>query len=579
MSGRRAFAGMLAVCAVLLVAAGLQALYWWGGHRFVAEQYAHPSGPFLFNLISAPGPHALDEYLARADAVWTTFQIAWVLVALTLIAEPALAGPTARLHDATLRFGQACADHRRTFLIVGAAAVAVSCALIGWLALLHFPNSGDEYCYLYQAQTFLAGRFGNTPHPLQQFFPTSHVIVRNGHLFSVFPPGLPLIMAIAAQIGLPAWALNPLMSGGLFVLTFELTRRITGSDTTGALASLTLVSSSYFLVTGASFFSHTACAFLVVATMVAMVRMTEGSAVAAALAGLAASLAVITRYYTPILCLLPITIVLWREHPWRRVYLWAIVGALPALGFILAYNHALTGNALLLSKAGVENYDELWFAPGTWHRGAELIAAHLSDLMLWTPPVLLIAYFAGLRRTPLASRLGAVSAGFACLVLGLYPYINRGGNQYGPRFYFDGLPLLVIGAAAALFGPTPFAERSRGARRIVYLFFASMIAHVPIAASQIRSVHAEIVERLDLARQVESARLQHALVFVQTPIDTMPMTDYIRNGIDFDQPVLFAADLGDQNHELEAFYPDRACYTYRFELATRTGSLRPCGPR
>jgi len=395
----------------------------------------------------------------------------------------------------------------------------------------------------------------------------------------VFPPGFPLIVAAAARVGLPAWTLNPLLSAGLFVLTFELTRRVAGSDATGALAAITLVASSYFLLTGASFFSHTACAFLVVATMVGMLRMSEGSALGALLAGLAAGLAVITRYYTPILCLLPIAIVLWRERPWRRAYVWAIAGALPSLAFIVAYNHALTGNALLLSKAGVGNYDELWFAPGTWHRGAELIAARLADLMLWTPAVLLIAYVAGLRRTPVGSRLGAVSAGFALLVIGLYPYINRAGNQYGPRFYFDGLPLLVIGAAAMLFDPTPYAERSRGARRIVYLFFVSLIVHVPIAASQIQAAHAEIVERLDLARQVDAAHLQHALVFVLTPVGTMPPTDYIRDGIDFDGSVLFALDRGDLNRELQTYYADRACYTYRFEPATHTGSLRPCGPR
>ncbi len=39
--------------------------------------------------------------------------------------------------------------------------------------------------------------------------------------------------------------------------------------------------------------------------------------------------------------------------------------------------------------------------------------------MVWTPAALFIAYLAGLRATPLMSRLGAVGAGFACLVLGL----------------------------------------------------------------------------------------------------------------------------------------------------------------
>ena len=144
--------------------------------------------------------------------------------------------------------------------------------------------------------------------------------------------------------------------------------------------------------------------------MIAMLRMAEGRAWSAALAGFLAGLAVITRYYTPVLCLLPLTIVLLRERPWRTEYASAIAGALPPLAFMLVYNHALTGNALVLSKGGIERYDQLWFEHDWWRRGGEFMIAHFLDLMVWTPAALFIAYLAGLRATPLMSRLGAVGA-------------------------------------------------------------------------------------------------------------------------------------------------------------------------
>ena len=109
--------------------------------------------------------------------------------------------------------------------------------------------------------------------------------------------------------------LNPLLSAGMFVLTFWLARRVTGDEATAALASMMLAGTTFFLVTGASYFSHTASAFLVVGAMIAMLRMAEGRAWSAALAGFLAGLAVITRYYTPVLCLLPLTILLLRERP------------------------------------------------------------------------------------------------------------------------------------------------------------------------------------------------------------------------------------------------------------------------
>jgi len=570
---------------IVVVAAGLQALYWWGGHRFVTHAYARGGGNILFNLIPAPGMplRPLQEYLDRADGVWRTFQLAWMLVAVVLVAAPALDRATGRLHARCLRFGRACAEHPRAFLTGGALVVALVTATIGWLVLEHFPNSGDEYCYLYQADTLLAGRLSNPPHPLQPFFETSHIIERGGRLFSVFPPGWPLMLAAGMRVGLPPWTLNPLLSAAMFVLVFWLARRVTGDGATAALASVMLATTNYFLMTGASYFSHTACAALVVGAMIAMLRMAEGRAWSAAAAGLLAGLAVITRYYTPVLCLLPLTIVLLRERPWRTEYLWAIAGALPPIVFMLVYNHALSGNALVLSKGGVEQYDDLWFATGFWRRGAEFMGAHLFDLMLWTPPALVIAYLAGVRRAaPFKSRLGAVGAGFACLVLGLYPYMNRGGNQYGPRFYFDGFPLLVTVAAAAVFGATRYEDRSRASRRLVYLYFASVVAHVAIAAMQFQMTHAQVDERLDLERRVAASSISRALVFVETPIGlerAMFPDDFTRNGIDFSATVLYALDRGASNQQLRDYYPDRECYRYRFDVDARTGSLMPCAPR
>ena len=411
---------------------------------------------------------------------------------------------------------------------------------------------------------------------------TSHILERGGRLFGVFPPGWPLIVAGAIRVGLPAWLLNPLLSAGMFVVTFWLARRVTGDEATAALASMMLAGTTFFLVTGASYFSHTASAFLVVGAMIAMLRMAEGRAWSAALAGFLAGLAVITRYYTPVLCLLPLTILLLRERPWRTEYVWAIAGALPPLAFMLVYNHALTGNALVLSKGGIERYDQLWFEHDWWRRGGEFMIAHFLDLMVWTPAAIFIAYLVGLRATPLMSRLGAVGAGFACLVLGLYPYINRGGNQYGPRFYFDGFPLLVILAATAIFGTTRYEDRSRGARRLVYLFLATVLAHVAIGAMLLQAAHAQIHERRDLARRVAASSLSRALVFVTTPIGVeraMPVSDYTRNGIDFNAPVIYAWDLGELNTQLRDYYRDRDCYSYRFDPDTRTGSLTPCAPR
>jgi hypothetical protein len=160
--------------------------------------------------------------------------------------------------------------------------------------------------------------------------------------------------------------------------------------------------------------------------------------------------------------------------------------------------------------------------------------------------------------------------------------MNRGGNQYGPRFYFDGFPLLVIVAATVVFGATRYEDRSGAARRLVYLFFVSVAAHVAIAGIQLQATHAQVEERLDLARRVAASSASRALVFVATPIGlerAMPAADFTRNGIDVDAPVLYALDRAEQNTQLRDYYPDRECFVYRFDVDTRTGSLTRCAAR
>ena len=91
--------------------------------------------------------------------------------------------------------------------------------------------------------------------------------------------------------------------------------------------------------------------------------------------------------------------------------------------------------------------------------------------------------------------------------------INR-GNQYGPRFYFDGFPLLVI-LAAAIFGTTRYEDRSRQAPAH-NASSSAVLAHVAVAATLLQAAHAQI-RRRDLQYRVAASSLSHALVFV-TPI-------------------------------------------------------------
>ncbi|MBI2835875.1 MAG: glycosyltransferase family 39 protein, partial [Acidobacteria bacterium] len=298
---------LVLVAAVLFVAVVFQWAYGSFGHRIITAQYERRYATFLYNIIPEAGPHQLAEYWDRADVLFLRFQLIWVAVSLLLLAAPAADPMTARIYAACRALAATAGRHHRRFLAIGALTIIVSTSAIAYFVLLTFPNSGDEYSYLYQAQTLAAGRLWNAPHPLQSFFETNHIVECDHKLFGVFPPGWPLVLALMQVMRFPPWLVNPLLGAALFSAVFGLARRI-DSEPAAVLAASMMALSNFFLMTSASYFSHTLCALLIVMSILFFVRLQEQDAGRwnAVAAGAALGFAVITRYYTPLLCVLPV---------------------------------------------------------------------------------------------------------------------------------------------------------------------------------------------------------------------------------------------------------------------------------
>src|SRR3954467_12464617 len=77
--------------------------------------------------------------------------------------------------------------------LAGSAAFLMSLG-IGALVLNRFPNSGDEYVYLYQADTMARGRVGNPAPAEPDAFRFNYIARRDNRLYGTFPPGWPLAL-------------------------------------------------------------------------------------------------------------------------------------------------------------------------------------------------------------------------------------------------------------------------------------------------------------------------------------------------------------------------------------------------
>lgn len=565
----------------LLVAslALLEGLYLVAGHRIVTAAYNAHQRTFLNNLIPGRG-HSLAEYFTAADAWYAAVRV-WALVIGTVLVLGTVADPLmAKTYSAMVAATGRMARRPAVFITTIGVASLLLLTAVGQLVLQNFPNSGDEYCYVYQAQTFARGRLGNPPHPLQEFFELLHVANRSGTLVTSFPPGWPLLLAGALLVRVPVWIINPLIGAGTLAVLFLLGRRIY-DDEVAVAAVLTMMLSSFFIFTSASYFGHTLAGLLVLLFVYfALDAVDEDRAVYGALAGTCLGWAVTTRYYPPLLCAVPVALFAFqkRPRPFRAIAGCAAAG-LPFVIFLLVYNATLTGHPLVLTLTGVEPEGE-WFPADFPLRGTELLLGRLGRLLIWTPPVLLFVYLAYLNGSLRDRRTRIVALVFVCLVAGLLPFVGRGGNQYGPRYFYEAFPFLVLVAVAGLFRG-PYEAKTVGERRLFYLFAVSLVASLPLFVHHARTERRVILERTDLYRQVEARGVRDAIVFIQTRVGaerSMSPLDLTRNGPDITGNVLYAIDLGDQNRRLMDYYSGRSYYTYRYDVPSKTGILTCIGP-
>ena len=139
-----------------------------------------------------------------------------------------------------------------------AAAICVTAALLmaffAAVPLERFPHSGDEYAYQYQARTFLAGRVTNPPAPDPVAYEQVHIISTRGGCTPSTRPGGPRCSPPARRLASDSWSTRSsprsrcgprFASPGASPATPSRWR-----------SSLLLATNGFFLLNGATFFSH-----------------------------------------------------------------------------------------------------------------------------------------------------------------------------------------------------------------------------------------------------------------------------------------------------------------------------------
>lgn len=559
-------------------AALASAWYVLAGRTLILEAAAANRRAVLRNLLAGPGPFAPQDYLAAGDRLAVALGLAAFAVACVIALAPVAYRPLGRMYDRWQR-----SPLGRWRALWPLAVLALVAVVLVWLAvgvLDAFPNSGDEACYLYQAETFASGRIVNTPHALQPFFTANHIRAAGGRLFSVFPPGWPAVLVLALETGVPSWVVNPFLGLGLLAMAFVLARRQHGARVAVA-STVILAVSPFFLFNAASYFSHTLCTLAILTYAYCGHRALDERRLSwAAAAAASLGIAALTRNYTAALCAVPFAVALVRRgrFGWQALAV-CVVAGLPFVATTLAYNAATMGSPLTMAQYEGASYTRLWFPDGWLGRATEITSAHLGRFLLWTPPALLGIWTWACVTGRLAARSFSDYL-FPVLVAGYFIYVDRGGNQYGPRFYHEAFPFVVIAVAAVLFRESRYEDKSRGGRWAFHLMAASVVACLPLLALHARDQARVVFDRAEPFRMAEQRALRRAVVFLATGSGwTRPMApaDLTRNDPDFDDAVLFVHDRGAENARLMARYPGWSFWRYRVDPRSHAGVLEPLG--
>jgi hypothetical protein len=297
------------------------------------------------------------------------------------------------------------------------------------------------------------------------------------------------------------------------------------------------------------------------------------------LAGLLVGWAVLARYFTGAVCAVPVAWWLLRPGaPRLRTAALFAAGGLPCVLLLGWYNIQFSGSPWHLTTGSLTY--SLWFADGVLWRGADILSTHLRRHLTWSPPALVIGYVFYLRAAPPETRRGLFDWMLVLVAGCLYFYLERGGNQYGPRFHYEAFLFMAVFVAGNVFR-RPRLEDGPRRDRVMFALIAASMALMPVSFMVHAVVEQRVIrERMDPYARVAAANLERALVLIQGRVGnerSMAGQDLTRNGIDAaGRRVLYGLDLDDGARcGIAGRFPDRATFLYVWIPGEARGQLTP----
>jgi 4-amino-4-deoxy-L-arabinose transferase-like glycosyltransferase len=476
-------------------------------------------------------------------------------------------------------------------LAAALAVAAASWAVIGsaWIFPQLSANS-DEGVYLLQADALARGHLA-PPAPAADadvYLPWFAVERHGSYVLKYTPVHAAVIAGAESVFGSPRAALA-LIAAANVLLVIALARELGAGRRSALVAGALFLASPLVIQLSITYLAYgTSLALLLAAATAALRAARTAQPAFAAAAGIAWGFAVFARPYDALLGGIAIVAAVTLSRPRRRselvrVGLWAGAGAVAPLLALLAFNHAMTGDALRLPFNLLESRDRPGFGlrralptdqpiDYTVTRAFSALGRNLLLVSAWTGGGLLacgLGIATLFRRQP---RRGA----FLAAILIVWPlgylffwgsyltaYVWDGALFLGPYYYLPMIAAVAIAAAVGLVELWDWRPAIGAAAAALLLGLSAAVA-IPALADQ----RDRTSQRAAVADAIHATVRAPAVVFVPPlygPWLQNPFS-FLRNRAEIGGDTVFALDRGDAaNARVVQEFPHRA--VYRLEIA------------
>ncbi len=464
---------------------------------------------------------------------------------------------------------------KRIITFIMAVIIFCLCLLLNIFVYKTCAHIVDEANYLFQAKVFASGRLWAQPPELsKEFFHLLYFVQTPDKWYGSFFPGQSLLLALGILLKMP-FLINPFLTAVLLITTVWAGQKIYSAHT-GIIAGFFLLCSPFVLFQGASYFSHILPAIIITVLLVWIARFGEFTHKKCIISGLITGMLFLFRplsaFVIIVFFLFYIVFQVIKNKDFNvkvgiNFLILFGIGLLPGIILLLGYNYYLTGQYFTTPHQLALPNETMRFGIHSL-KNTLINVTGLSVDLLGLPLISLIPVILFFISRCQYSKLFLIFSVMYCIAYSIYPYH---GLSYGPRFYFELVPLLLIGSVQVLLKKCTFPKRkltglfsslSKNAIIITLFITVPVISFLGIVPWRV-SVFVNRGEYYNIKDTVQKKVIPPAIVSIKSS-DKERMIPYLA-GFQLNSPiwkgnVIFVHYLPEKKDEIMMKYPERRHY-------------------